>query len=395
MGYYYRKEDEKWLIEICKGAVSAAHYKFQNTMIEGLRQYSVKMQWITSLPIGSFPVFSNKLFIKSKSYGNGYFESGFVNLPIIKNRNRFTQSFMQLRDFFKRANSVDATIIIIYDLSLPFLHSVYKARQQGFSFKVVLVVPDLSGKFGIEYTGRNKIVSFIKKLQEKNLNKYIQNVDGFILLTEAMKDALSIQNKPCMIMEGLTTIEKDTYVIRFHEKKILLYAGELSNNVNLQDLIETIIAFPKLNIELWICGKGNLEEYIKVKAKEDSRIKCFGYLSMDKMRELELQIDIYINPRRSVHEYTKYSFPSKNLEYLKTGKPVIAYKLDGIPNEYDSYLFYPKDESNIALGEKIQEVCSLNCEELIRIKRKQIEFVAKYKSKETQCGRILDFLKGL
>ena len=57
-------------------------------------------------------------------------------------------------------------------------------------------------------------------------------------------------------MEGMTTIEKDTYVIQFHKKKILLYAGELSNNVNLQDLIETIINRSKLEIELWICGKG-------------------------------------------------------------------------------------------------------------------------------------------
>ena len=80
---------------------------------------------------------------------------------------------------------------------------------------------------------------------------------------------------------------------------------------------------------------------------------------------------------------------------LKTGKPVIAYKLAGIPNEYDSYLFYPKDESNIALGEKIQEVCSLSCEELQRIKCEQIEFVTRYKSKEAQCSRIFDFLEGI
>ena len=395
MGYHYRKEDEKYLLEMCKGVISAAHYKFQNAMISGLRKYTVKMQLITSLPVGSFPVFSSKLFIKSKLHGNDYFEIGFINLPIVKNWSRFLRSYIQLRNLLKTNDSSEKTTVIIYDLSIPFLWSVYKARKQGFTFNVVLVVPDLPGKLGIEYTGQKKLVSFIKKKQEKNLNLYIQNVDGFILLTEAMKDALSIQNKAYMIMEGMTTIEKDTYVIQFHKKKILLYAGELSNNVNLQDLIETIINRSKLEIELWICGKGDLEEYIKTKAAKDSRIKYFGYLSMYKMRELEAQVDIYINPRRSVHEYTKYSFPSKNLEYLKTGKPVIAYKLAGIPNEYDSYLFYPKDESNIALGEKIQEVCSLICEELQRIKCEQIEFVTRYKSKEAQCSRIFDFLEGI
>ena len=63
MGYHYRKEDEKYLLEMCKGVVSAAHYKFQNAMISGLRKYTVKMQLITSLPVGSFPVFSSKLIV--------------------------------------------------------------------------------------------------------------------------------------------------------------------------------------------------------------------------------------------------------------------------------------------------------------------------------------------
>lgn len=57
--------------------------------------------------------------------------------------------------------------------------------------------------------------------------------------------------------------------------------------------------------------------------------------------------------------------------------------------------FTRKNESNIALGEKIQEVCFLSCEELQRIKCEQIEFVTRYKSKEAQCSRIFDFLEGI
>lgn len=41
--------------------------------------------------------------------------------------------------------------------------------------------------------------------------------------------------------------------------------------------------------------------------------------------------DVLVNPRQNDDEYTKYSFPSKNIEYLMTGNAVMAYMLDGIP----------------------------------------------------------------
>ena len=50
-----------------------------------------------------------------------------------------------------------------------------------------------------------------------------------------------------------------------------------------------------------------------------------------------------INPREDNQEYVKYSFPSKNLEYLSTGNKVLCYKLSGIPNDYDKYLYYIDD----------------------------------------------------
>ena len=46
-----------------------------------------------------------------------------------------------------------------------------------------------------------------------------------------------------------------------------------------------------------------------------------------------------INTRTNESEYTKYSFPSKNIEYLLTGKRVVACMLDGMPNCYREYIY--------------------------------------------------------
>jgi glycosyltransferase involved in cell wall biosynthesis len=41
-----------------------------------------------------------------------------------------------------------------------------------------------------------------------------------------------------------------------------------------------------------------------------------------------------LNPRDPSWRGTPYSFPSKLLEYLTTGKPIISTRLPGIPAEY-------------------------------------------------------------
>ena len=45
-----------------------------------------------------------------------------------------------------------------------------------------------------------------------------------------------------------------------------------------------------------------------------------------------------VNPRPDNEEYTRYSFPSKNIEYLLTGKPVVAYLLSGMPEVYQDFM---------------------------------------------------------
>ena len=57
-----------------------------------------------------------------------------------------------------------------------------------------------------------------------------------------------------------------------------------------------------------------------------------------------------VNPRPGAADFTRYSFPSKTLEYLDAGKPVLAYRNDGIPPEYDEHLLYISDPGPVAMA---------------------------------------------
>lgn len=68
--------------------------------------------------------------------------------------------------------------------------------------------------------------------------------------------------------------------------------------------------------------------------------------------------DVLVNPRQNDDEYTKYSYPSKNIEYLMTGNAVMAYMLDGIPEIYRSFFIVPESNETKLLAKAIESLCS-------------------------------------
>ena len=60
--------------------------------------------------------------------------------------------------------------------------------------------------------------------------------------------------------------------------------------------------------------------------------------------------DVLVNPRPNEGEYTKYSFPSKNIEYLLSGNPVVGYMLSGMPEDYRRFVYEISPNSEPADG---------------------------------------------
>ena len=88
------------------------------------------------------------------------------------------------------------------------------------------------------------------------------------------------------------------------------------------------------DVELWICGSGDAKDIIEDEAQKDSRIKYFGLVDSQTALKMQHQATILVNPRTSDGEYTKYSFPSKNMEYMVSGTPVLTTDLPGMPKEH-------------------------------------------------------------
>ena len=101
---------------------------------------------------------------------------------------------------------------------------------------------------------------------------------------------------------------------------------------------------------------------------------------------------LLVNPRPTAPEYTKYSFPSKNMEYMASGTPLLTTHLASLPDEYIPYVYLIEDESVEGIAETIKTVLLLDRRELDEKGRKAQQFVFTKKTGKMQANRIVNSL---
>ena len=201
--------------------------------------------------------------------------------------------------------------------------------------------------------------------------------------------------KPYVVMEGISTAFP--YPPRKNDDGIkrILYAGTLHQKFGVLNLLEAFREIDSPHYRLVICGIGDCESEIKKRAQEDLRILFQGQLKREDVLKLQSEATVLVNPRQNHEEFTKYSFPSKNLEYLSSGIPLVAYKLDGIPDEYDEYINYVKDNSIDSLRDMLIRVCEDVDGSAATRAARAMHFVGIEKNAQKQTLKIVEMINAL
>lgn len=370
-------------------AANALQWHLYNGLCRNLEK---EIKLINVLPIGSYPQYYKKAFVKESIFETEYCHKntnvGFCNIKLLRKFIQQKKIYKALENWCK--NTSDEKVLFVYTVSSPFLKAVYKIKKKYPNIKICSIVADLPDMSSLS---ENK--SFLQKSFEKYLSNdsysKLDCIDFFVLLTKYMADYMKI-NKPFCVVEGISSNIKEVEKKETGSVKTILYTGTLHKKFGILNLLKAFENISNKNYRLAICGIGDSEEIIKKASQNDSRIIFKGQLPREEILSLQKEATVLINPRQANEEFTKYSFPSKNLEYLSSGIPVIAYKLEGIPDEYDDYIFYVEDNSIESLKNKIVEVCE-NIEESDKKGKKAREFVLEKKNEVMQTKIIIDMLK--
>ena len=219
-------------------------------------------------------------------------------------------------------------------------------------------------------------------------------MNKYVMLAHQMCKFIPEASTNHLILEGIALDDCDKMPIRdFNDsKKILLYTGSLGIHTSVEYLVKAFHELAESHFSLIICGDGYYRSLVEEFAAKDSRIIYKGNVPRDQAVKLQQEATAVINPRRSDIRDTPYSFPSKTIEYLLSGTPMIGYKLEGIPNEYYEY-FYPIPDLSIeSLKETIRSVLLMDSE-LLQIKAQEAyKFIKLNKTAKQQINRLMLYL---
>ena len=380
----FDREDEEELLSLSKKGLPNAPNTFQWALIDGIvENVKTPISVFNILPVGVFPKRFKKVVLKDRSwdYKNCHFED--LGAPNI----HFLKQFTRYRKLKKKLKSVHDETVLMYSTYEPYLHAIQSLDS---SVHVSIIVTDLP-QFG-DFHDKGSLWNLLRNMNNKRIYKYLDRVDSFVLITEAMKEPLNVGERPYVIVEG---IANPTNIVdpKPAQKKVIMYAGGLHVKFGLDKLCEAFSLIESDDYELWLCGKGDYVEEIKSLASTDKRIRFFGYVGKQQILEMQSEASILINPRCDEEEFTKYSFPSKTMEYMLSGVPVLMYKLSGVPHEYDQYLNYFEGDSPESMAESIVSLCEDSRDEAVLKAGRAKEFVLNHKNSASQAKRIMSMLK--
>lgn len=397
IGGIWTKDEEAEIIKKSLGNAQIAANVFQTNIINGIELYiNGPVTILSSKFLGSFPKLYKEMFIHSKKFnhtnipGHTDFDIGFLNLPCIKHYSRFIHLKKYIRSILNSCSN-EKVYVIGYSMSYAIVESLLYAKKVNKNVTSCLIVPDLPEYMGLG-SKRDFMFQILKKVNIKKMYSQIKKIDSFVVLTKYMYSALQV-NRPYTVVEGIASAEKDRNIIfKKTEKKQIVYTGTLNIKYGVCELVDAFCRINDDELELVICGKGEGEAYIRNKMSEDYRIKYLGIVDNQMVQKIQSQAYLLVNPRNNNEEYTKFSFPSKTMEYMASGRPVLMYKLAGIPNEYDEYLLYVKNND---LEQSMRDAVYMDEQKLELLGIKGKKFVLENKNEKSQASKIVNMLRNI
>ncbi len=367
--------------------IDISAHTFQHALLNGINTNDHSITVISAPSVSHYPKMRKLHIGRTQQMSDGMYQHSisFINLPGIKHITKTISLRRQLKKILSDGKDYH---IVVYGMHSPFLLGLPGIKKRH---KSCLIVPDLP-----EYMSekRNIVYRIAKMIDRKIINYSLDNIDSFILFSPLMTERIEVC-KPYDVIEGLYQAPSKQAQPAKETHKTILYTGNLDSRYGIMTLLEAFHAIEDPDYRLWLCGDGNSVDDIKRYEQDDSRIKYWGALSRDKALTLQQRATMLVNPRSSSEEYTRYSFPSKTMEYLASGTPTIMAHLSSIPKEYDPFIFYLEDESSEGLKQKILEVGAMPQAELDRRGAQAAQFILTEKNNHSQANKLISLLKAL
>lgn len=312
-----------------------------------------------------------------------------------------------------RSGPLYHTFLVFYLFAKVFWWSLLHRRSGAVLCDVLMPAVCIGTSLGASFAGIRRIalatdmpwMDSNRSLHYKELNVWgrwqmrrIPRFSAYVVLTHDADAKLNPLGKPSVIIEGFVdaaSAESAPVPHRNPESRIILYAGGLNEKYGIACLCEAFLRLPDPDLRLVLYGDGPYVTALQELQRQDPRIIYKGTASNETVVDAERSADLLVNPRFSKEEYTFYSFPSKNLEYMSSGTPLVTTRLRGLPEEHLPFVYTFDEETVEGYASTLSDLLSRSREELSEQGKKAREWVLTSRNARVQVGKIVRMIEDL
>lgn len=372
--------------------------KFARSLARSLKLGFGALALASTCPVQSYPLV-RKIF-----FGGGKFRLegcegillGFINILALKHFTRFASCLIHVFPLIWRKKT---TWIFVHGVHSPFLLFGNIGRLVGCKFAVVLTDPP-----GV-ILGTDRVIARLLKYLDAWLMKWLlRRADAVLALAPDLVGHLT-PGKPSLIFPGILDSNLQRLCNRSDDVKVrrapeigprpftILYAGGLNAAYGVDRLIDAVAEIDSHSVQLRLFGRGDQENRIRELSSHDPRFFYGGFVGGDELTpELEAA-DALVNPRPTTEKFSQMSFPSKLVEYLAIGRPVLTTRIKSIPQSFNKCFFFIEDESPKGIRSALLQLMNMTPLEREKTADYGRNFV-EYELSEAATGKkIADFIQ--
>ena len=338
-----------WVPEIIEYRIkniSAAGNRFQNNMICNLKALGHEVDVISYISI-EIP---EELKIEFLDGGSSNRDNIIKHFCILRENGGSMATLQSVKKCKKTVRELISKydVILCYNVFYSFFFLPKMAKR--FQKKNILILAD--------YSGVESYHSIKNKLYAGMQMWVMRQYDMVVGLSANIQKKIK-PDQQFLLMEG--GIDENFYnrfsekSSRNKEKVIFMYSGLLSKVTGVDILLQAVTEINEKGFELWISGKGYLEQQVCEASKRDNRICYLGHMEYNEYIETLKKVDVLINPRNMSLPENQNNFPSKIMDYLATGKDILSSKFVGWEKFDENIIFY--DDENMLKDEMEKYIC--------------------------------------
>ena len=266
--------------------------------------------------------------------------------------------------------------------------------QKVFKIKAVHIIFDTAMAAAKPRRLIDKYILWCYRINEK-LYRFSS---GFIALNNNVFDYLGLSEKPCLLSRIGHNIKEENCMKKHSyegdgSEKTIVYTGSLIEYDGTAELLEAMTLLSPDKYKLHLYGYGPMKELAEIYSKKYDNIIFKGFVDNSKMMSVMSKADLLINPRKK-NKYTDiFGFPSKIIEYLLSGTPVLTTRFAAMPKEYEDFVYIMEDESPCGIAKSIENVFQCKKEEINDKVAKAYNYIYAHNKYSQIVTEIIDFIE--